>query len=258
MLSFEQIKKLYPESLHGFQTGLLREYLQYLILSLIFSTNHSSKLSFLGGTALRIVYGVNRFSEDLDFDNKNLTFSEFKELSEEVKKGLEEEGFIVEIAFIKKLAFHCNIKFPELLYKEGLSPLPSQKLRISIDTFDQGYNYKPETYIIDKFEIFSRINVTPKSVILAQKLWTITQRKGAKGRDFFDVMSLAATTKPDKAFLKLKFGESSGKKVLKIIKTHIKGMYFDKLSVDVSPFLVNKVDVERIKLFPEYLKQIKW
>src|SRR3989344_6174307 len=97
MISIEEIKKFYPSDIHKYNRGLLREYLQYLILSLIFSHKIGRKLTFLGGTCLRIVYGSKRFSEDLDFDNKNLTEGEFTLLSQYIAKELEKLGLKVEI-----------------------------------------------------------------------------------------------------------------------------------------------------------------
>jgi len=258
MLNFSEIKSQYNSSLHVFERGILREYLQYLILSIIFSHPNANKLSFLGGTALRIVYGLQRFSEDIDFDNKNLTFEEFKDIANFVKTELEKEGFLVDIVIIEKGAFHCHVKFPDILFKQGLSPLRDEKLRISVDTFDQGIDYVREGFIIDKFEIFKQILVTPKSIILAQKLWTIINRNQPKGRDFFDVMSLAGQTKPDKIFLKEKFGSSDSKEVISIIKKHVEKMDFNLLANDVAPFLLKTQDSERIKLFPQYLNQVRW
>ena len=46
----------------------LVEYLQSEILSILYNSKYGRHLSFLGGTCLRFVYGIERFSEDLDFD----------------------------------------------------------------------------------------------------------------------------------------------------------------------------------------------
>jgi hypothetical protein len=46
---------------------IVREILQSIILVALSRTNFFSKASFYGGTALRLFYGLNRFSEDLDF-----------------------------------------------------------------------------------------------------------------------------------------------------------------------------------------------
>ena len=92
MLSLKQIEQYYPENLRAFKKNLLREYLQYKILEIIFNSKLNNKLSFLGGTALRIVYDNSRFSEDLDFDNFALKQNEFSLLMEEIKIKLQKEG----------------------------------------------------------------------------------------------------------------------------------------------------------------------
>jgi len=69
MITLAEIKKFYPSDLHKFDRSILREYLQYLILSIIFSHKIGEKLSFLGGTRLRVVNHSQRFSEDIDFDS---------------------------------------------------------------------------------------------------------------------------------------------------------------------------------------------
>jgi len=46
----------------------LREYIQYLVLSLLYNQKKMKNLVFKGGSCLRICYGLPRLSEDLDFD----------------------------------------------------------------------------------------------------------------------------------------------------------------------------------------------
>jgi predicted nucleotidyltransferase component of viral defense system len=85
MLTLEQIKKNVGESLfRRSPRSALIEYLQYEILDSIFKQKDSEKLSFIGGTAIRIVYKSQRFSEDLDFDNFNLNYEDFKNLLDKV------------------------------------------------------------------------------------------------------------------------------------------------------------------------------
>jgi len=64
MLGIDEIQKFFPESLHTFKRFMLREYLQYKILQIVFEGSFGNKLIFLGGTCLRIVHGNLRFSED--------------------------------------------------------------------------------------------------------------------------------------------------------------------------------------------------
>jgi predicted nucleotidyltransferase component of viral defense system len=83
MISLSQIEQYYPQQLRQFKRNILREYLQYKILEIIFNSRLASKLSFLGGTALRVVHDNTRFSEDLDFDNFKLSEKEFAQLYRE-------------------------------------------------------------------------------------------------------------------------------------------------------------------------------
>ena len=65
MLTRTQIQRLAQRNHIGMQVQE-RDYLQHLLLSLLY--NRSQALIFKGGTALRLVYQSNRYSEDLDFN----------------------------------------------------------------------------------------------------------------------------------------------------------------------------------------------
>jgi hypothetical protein len=158
-------------------------------------------------------------------------------------------GVEVEINFIDKHAFHCDIKFPELLYKQGLYPLLSEKLLIQVDTLDQEVNYESEIFILGKFEVYEPLRITPKSVILSQKLWTITQRKRLKGRDFFDVMFLLQNTSPDLPFLAQTFGTDDLGVIKSRILDYTANADFDYLADDMRPFLFTPEDASKIKHF---------
>lgn len=257
MLSIEEIKKQYPSDIHKFERGLLREYLHFLILEIIFSSDVSTKLSFLGGTCLRIVYGIKRFSEDLDFDNKKLSSKEFVALANKIELELQRQGFDVETSVTAKKAIHCHVKFSNILFENKLSEIKTEKIDIQIDTFDQGYEYKPELYLLNKFNVFKQIRITPKEIILSQKLWTITQRSKAKGRDFYDIIFLLQNTKPDMGFLNLKFGTSNWNEAREKILRGIRDIDLDSMVKDVQPFLIDIKEGEKIKHFRDYLKQIE-
>ncbi len=80
MLDFNQIQFQYPAPLQQFHKGIFREYLQYNILQGIFESKFADKVSFMGGTALRIIHGNNRFSEDIDLDNFGLSWTILRSL----------------------------------------------------------------------------------------------------------------------------------------------------------------------------------
>lgn len=251
MLTLEQIEQQYPENIRAFKRGILREYLQYKILEIIFSSEFASKLSFMGGTVLRLVYGNTRFSEDLDFDNFGLTENEFDELSEIIKKGLEAQGLKTEINTVAKGAFRCNIRLPEILFANQLSPFKEEKILIQVDSFAQNFNYKPEKKNLNKFDVFSEIFTTPPDVLLSQKIYAIFNRKRAKGRDFYDIVFLLSFAKPNYEYLKQKINVSSPEELKQKIALLCAELNFDELAKDAEPFLFSPQDSKKIKLFAE-------
>lgn len=257
MLEFEQIKDQYPQNLQRFERSILREYLQYKILQAIFDSKHASKLSFLGGTALRIVYGNTRFSEDIDLDNFGLSWKAFEEVISKVRRFLSLEGFEVEVKNVRKGAYRCYLRFPELLYDQGLSPLPDEKILIQVDTTSQGYNYQPEIYLLNKFDVFTEIRVTPLDVLLSQKIYTAVNRNRPKGRDFYDITFLASRTKPNYGFLQQKIGIDTDQQLREEVKSRIANFDFIALADDVAPFLINQNEIKRVEKFPEFWEQVK-
>ncbi|MDZ7611984.1 MAG: nucleotidyl transferase AbiEii/AbiGii toxin family protein [Candidatus Moranbacteria bacterium] len=257
MISLKEIEKFYPPVLRRFPGNLLREYLQYKILQIIFDSNYANKLCFLGGTALRIVHDNRRFSEDIDFDNFSLNEDEFKEISELVRKRLELEGYEVEIRNVNKGAFRCYLKLPRLLFDNNLSGHKEEKILIQLDTASHGFDYTPEIKLINKFDVFSQIRVTPQDIILSQKIYTIFNRKRMKGRDFYDVVFLFSKTQPNYDYLKEKMNIKNGKELKNKLKTETEGVDFSGLAKDVEPFLFDPADSKRVKLFREFVEELK-
>ena len=258
MISINQIEQFYPESLRGFKRNILREYLQYKILEIIFNSRLAPKLSFLGGTALRIVHGNNRFSEDLDFDNFQLTEKDFVQLTREIQNSLQMQGYDVKIRNVMKSAFRCYLKLPQVLFDNSLSNLKDEKILIQVDTEPHDFVYKPEMVFLNKFDVFTQIFVTPPAILLSQKIFALLGRKKAKGRDFYDVIFLLQKTKPDYEYLKQKVGvEDAGELKNKILK-HLKKLNLKELAKDVEPFLFQPSDSKKIILFSEYIKQVEF
>ena len=255
MISLHNIEQFYPENLRGFKRNMLREYLQFKILEIIFNSRLAPKLSFIGGTALRIVHENTRFSEDLDFDNFNLDESDFIKLSKEIVSGLQMEGYSAETRNVLKRAFRCYIRLPEILFDQNLSNLKSEKILIQVDTEPHGFTYTPDLVFLNKFDIFTQIAVTPPDILLAQKFYALLNRKRAKGRDFYDVIFLLQKTKPNYDYLKQKTGIADPQALKKALLGHLKSMNLKDLARDVEPFLFQPSDSKKIVSFLEYIKQ---
>ncbi len=256
MISLKEIQNFYPQNLHAFKNFMLREYLQYKILEIIFESKYAGKLCFLGGTCLRIVHNNTRFSEDLDFDNFNMSKTDFEDISAIIKKELSRQGYEIEIKNVFAGAFHCYIKFPKLLFNQNVSGHKEEKILIQLDTEPQHFNYKPEKFILNKFDVFTLINTTPKDILLAQKFYALINRKRKKGRDFFDIIFLLKTTRPNIDYLQQKLEINNESNLKKVVLNEIDKINLTKMSNNVQPFLFTESDVKQIIFFKEYINQI--
>jgi predicted nucleotidyltransferase component of viral defense system len=256
MLPLSQIRPYYPEELHRFPRFMLREYLQYKILENVYESTYAPDLCFLGGTCLRIVHGNRRFSEDLDFDNISLEQSDFKEVANEIKKGLKREGYEVELKTVMKGAWHCHIKFPGLLFDEGLSGHQEEKILIQLDTEPQYYEYQPEQFLLNRFEVFTTIWSTPLSLLMAQKIYAIINRDRNKGRDFYDLVFLMGRKiKPDYQYLEAKVNISNPDSLKEVILDHCQQLDMEVMAKDVEPFLFDSSDIKKVVKFEDVVQQ---
>lgn len=255
MLDIKEIEKYYPEQLRGFRRFILREYLQYKILEIVFSGPNANKLIFLGGTCLRIVHGNQRFSEDLDFDNLDLTEVEFHEISAHISKELVRMGYEAEIKPVSKGAYHCFIRFPRLLYKQGHSGYEEEKILIQLDTEAQHFNFNAEKPILNKFDVFTKIAATPLSILMAQKCYAILNRNRNKGRDFFDLVFLMGLqVHPDMRYIEQKLQISDTGDLKEKLLNKCISLDMTAMANDVAPFLFNAGDMKKVSHFAEYLE----
>lgn len=256
MITLDQILAAYPQNIQAFRESILKEYLQYKILNSIFNSRYAGKLAFLGGTALRIIYGSTRFSEDLDFDNFHLSVKEFTDLSTVIKKDLTLEGLEVEINTVTRNAFRMKIRIPKLLFDSGLSAMSKHKILIQVDTVPHNFEYKPDKPLLNKFDVFTQINAVPKDLLLAQKIYASVNRKRIMGRDFFDIIFLRGIgAQPNFVYLKKHIGVDNQKDLKNYLLEKTASLNFAELARDVEPLLFDPRDKKKVLLFREFLGQ---
>lgn len=248
MLTLDQILSYTKSS--KISKNILTEYYQHELLSSLYSQSGSENYSFIGGTAIRICYGGSRFSEDLDFDTTSL--ESFDELMSATVKDMTSKGFILESRLVQKGSYHCYLKFPDVLKSFGISGYEEEKLLIKVDatTTDKLYT---SNNIVNKYGIFQTIKVAPASTILSKKLITIPDRKRPKGRDLYDVTYLWGMTEPNQDYLKHTADITLKDQLNHLIK-FVNTLDLKSLAADVSPFLMNPKDIERVLHFDEFLK----
>ena len=99
MIDLTYIRGFYPPQIANnanFQKHLLKEYIECLAMEWISQSAWSDKLAFIGGTNLRLIHGIDRFSEDLDFDCKDLSQEDFVQMTDGLIRYLMLQGLTVE------------------------------------------------------------------------------------------------------------------------------------------------------------------
>lgn len=256
MITLADIKKPYPEALHVFEGFLLREYLQYRILGIIYTSPFADRLVFLGGTCLRIVHGNRRFSEDLDFDNLGLTKPEFAQVGDLVKRELEREGYEVSAELAGLAAFRCRVRLPGLLFKHGLTGHKEQSILIQLDTEPQRYEYASEPWYLARWDVRQDIRCCPLPLLLSQKCHAILERKRSKGRDYFDVsFLLSLNVVPDLRYLTEKLAIKTTRELGEVLLEHCAKQDLEALANDVEKFLFDANGRRDVTHFPQVIRQ---
>src|SRR3989338_11096338 len=115
--------------------NLIREFLQELILKIMDDTQKFQGWYFVGGTALHIIYDVNRYSEDLDFSYSSAQKeASFQDAIETIVKNLKTYGFTLATKMKTKGTVKSTfIKFSHILYETKLSHRETESLWIKLD-----------------------------------------------------------------------------------------------------------------------------
>lgn len=197
----EHLRQLMEQTDGGLvRTCLAREYLQARILESLQDRGMFVRWAFLGGTALRFLFAIPRFSEDLDFSlvvpGEGL---DFRPALAHVKRSLEREGYRIELRVKdQKTVASAFIRFPGLPYEIGISPHRTQTLsiKVEVDT-NPPPGARTETSVVRRHATLHLCHYD-KASLLAGKLHAFLSRAWAKGRDVYDlVWYLADRTWPE-------------------------------------------------------------
>ena len=249
MLDLQNIRAFYPGFPESPDTDiqLYKEYLELMVLDYLSSHPLIGRLTFIGGTALRLLRQIDRFSEDLDFDCKNLSQEEFASLTDDVVRFLRRNG-LPALAREKEsgalAAFRRTIQFPQLLYDLGLSPYREKKFVLKIEAQDQGVDYQRELFTVNRDGFYFRIPSPSDATLYAMKLSTILHR--GKGRDFYDAMFLRSRSEPDMNYLSQREGIATGEELNQRMKQ----------VCDRTDFLLKAQDFKHLLFRPENSSRI--
>jgi len=185
MISNETLEKLARQYHTSVFPNIVREYFQHVFLSELYKLPDAEKILFKGGTALRIIYGSPRFSEDLDF-------SLFEVQQHELKKFIEDQ-FVKVLVEIGRAGIQVELGEKSEETKEGyfgvatLKVLDYQPVGVEINiSARNGRKIKGEVDSVanDFVPTYTLLHL-PQSELVDEKIQALRERK--KPRDFYDL-----------------------------------------------------------------------
>ena len=280
MLSKYQINNLQDKE------NAIKEIVQEVVLCGLSRGGFFKDAAFYGGTALRIFYGLDRFSEDLDFSlvtqNSNFDLTKYFSYIEnetksvglnfEVKEKIKTRDSNIKSAFLKGntkehiLTFYENSTDANIINKDEVIKI---KFEVDINppvgaTYETKFGLLPSPYQVRLYDMGS---------LFAGKIHTCLCRNWksrVKGRDFYDyVFFLSMGAKVNLDNLKAKLVQSNYIKedfnltietLKELLNERFANMDFLQAKEDVLPFVrdKSKLDLWSKEFFIEITKNLKW
>ncbi len=252
------------KKIQGYNNSLiknyLKEYIQYLVLSLLYNQKKMKNLVFKGGSCLRICYDIPRLSEDLDFDYDENVLG--KHILEDINDYLLKEIKNKHYSHIEtkiQSSVRLYLKFPLLKTLELANASEIDKLYVKIETSNAlspfgKYTLTPVSkygfnFIISHYDISSLMS--GKIHAFLYRVWlkeTDNQKEhiDIKGRDFYDLFwFLQKGIEPNWNMLKKTTGIKDKKGLRNTIIERIKKVVTpQKLSYDLINFINDKQFIE--------------
>jgi len=257
------------------QENALKEIIQEIALLALWRSKFFEKAAFYGGTALRIFYGLDRFSEDLDFSllkpSKHFDLISYHKA---IKVELESYGFSVQINKKKKniesaiQSAFIKANTQEFLF-EVETPKKILKIKFEVDT-DPPDNFNTEAkYVLHPIEFFVKLYAIAD--MFAGKLHAILFRQWknrVKGRDWYDLIWFVKNNHPVhlKHLVKriqqtndnLTLKQFDRKKIISMLLEKIDIVDFANAKKDIEPFIADKLrlDIWSKDFFKEIVHKI--
>ena len=256
----------------------LREIMQEITLAALSRTNFFEKAAFYGGTALRIFYGLDRYSEDLDFsllesDSDfsiepyfNAVLDEFKSLglTVSIKEKEKTNQTAIDSAFLKAETIWQEIVLEDIIKETGVRSNKTLKIKIEVDRQPPLNFNTEEKLLIRPFSFY--VKCFTQSSLFAGKMHALLFRKWknrVKGRDWYDLewyikkgIPLDVTHFLTRAIDTEDWQEKSisEKQITELLYNKIDSVDFSSIRDDVARFIQND-DVLKI-WSPEYFKDL--
>ncbi len=238
--------------------NMAREYLQALILQSLQRAGAMIPLAFHGGTALRFLYSLPRYSEDLDFAlESNTTVYDFRAYLQSIQKDLNVQGYDLSVkASDQKTVHSAFVRFNGLPFELELSPHRHETLAVKLEVDTNPPKGAGLEVSIVRRHVLLNVQHHDKASLLAGKLHAILQRPFLKGRDVYDLIWYLSDREwplPNLNLLNNALTQTnwSGEKVTaanwrRIIRSRIESFSWEQVMNDVQPFLASARDVDLV------------
>ena len=262
----------------------LREIMQEIALAGLQRAGFFEKAAFYGGTALRIFYDLDRFSEDLDFsllepDEKfslepyfEAVVKEFEALgiSVSIQEKKKSTTSNVESAFLKSGTVWKELVLEDVVPQMGVGVLPNVKIKIEVDRKPPLGFETEEKLLLRPFSFYVKCFKMPS--LFAGKMHALLFRKWikrVKGRDWYDLEWYIKKGTPldlDHFLLRAQDtgdwkGETiNGAQVIQLLEEKIKSVNFASVKEDVIRFIPDSsvLDLWGKQYFLDLIKKLKF
>jgi len=262
----------------------LREIMQEITLAALSRTDFFEKAAFYGGTALRIFYGLDRFSEDLDFSllkaDEGFTLepyfsailTEFEALGIKVRINEKEKAkrSSIESAFLKTETIWKELVLEDILKQTGVKSNKPIKIKIEVDRNPPLGFQTEEKLLIRPFSFYVRCFKLPS--LFAGKLHALLYRKWnnrVKGRDWYDLEWYIKNGIPlDAAHFLLRAQDTTdsnteiitNEQILELINRKIESVSFTNIKEDVIRFIKDEkaLSIWSAKYFKDLVEKMKF
>ena len=241
---------------------LAREYLQARTLQGFQDDGVFTRWAFVGGTALRFLYSIPRFSEDLDFSAVKPIQDQdagFRAALVRMKSVFEAEGYEVGVKVKRQVGAVASafVRFPGLPYEVGLSPHPSEVLSIKVEVDTNPPDGAVMETTLVRRHVTLNLHHHDRASLLAGKMHAVLSRGWTKGRDLYDLIWYLADRDwppPNLVLLNAALSQTGWDGKLPIteenwptvLRDRLSSLDWEKARADVLPFLERDADVDTV------------
>jgi len=235
------------------------EVMQQVALAGLYRGGFFNKAAFYGGTCLRIFYGLQRFSEDMDFSllQSEVDFR-LEDYFESIKMEFNALGRDV-VIYKKKKKIQTNVESAFLkddtaVYNMQFRTERTIKIKIEVDTNPPLGFITEEKFLLLPFSFMARCYTLPD--LYAGKMHALLFRSWknrVKGRDWYDFEWYVRNNTPLNfqhlsertiQFGSLPVGELTQNNFIQILKEVILKTNIEMVKADVRPFIKNPVELD--------------